>query len=400
MYPVWRNLRPSPPSGKIADPSENPVAKYFRGRAKHLDTFQIWMDRAKKKNGGTSFLVQGPPGAGKTALLYEYRKLAHAGGWITAIISTNALWDAGMLRHDMGKTAGVELTEVFGELGLEVAGIRGSLKGGGKLREKDISTKQILASAKAPLLLILDEAQTLGVPGVHPEAQREVSVPLLTGIHQGTMGIPVILAAGGLGMTANILDDLGISRHKDNCLIELHALKKENERAVLTDYLVKEGKAKGDVTPWVEQITQETHGWPQHINAYKNAAVTHLAKTEGNMFPEEIELVLQEGRELKRQYYKARTDKIDDNTFNGLAELFQNASLERGFKKEQIITAVGEKGFEQALAKGVLYQAENRSYSIPIPSLRDYMVREWTREREEAAQEKRRIRGQGSEQRD
>ena len=76
------------------------------------------------------------------------------------------------------------------------------------------------------------------------------------------------------------------------------------------------------------------------------------------MTAEALELVLKEGREGKRQYYKGRTDELEDSTFDGLAELFQGASLERGF--------------EQALAKEVLYRTKNRSYSIPSPG--DYMV--------------------------
>ena len=384
MYPAWRFLQKPVPASEQVSPMVNPVAKYFHGRADHLKTFRKWMDRAEKQERGTSFLVQGPPGVGKTALLYECRKRAHEEGWITALISTNALWDPDILRHDLGKSTGAELTEIFGELGITAGGVTGSAKLGGKMNPAKEHTKKILASAKAPLLLILDEAQTLAIPGVLPEAQREVTVPLLESIHLGTMGTPVILLAGGLGKTADIFDDLGISRHKDGCLIELHALKKENERAILTDWLVKEGKAKGDVTSWVEKIMQETHGWGQHINAYKEAAVDHLQETGGEMNSEGLGLVIAAGAELRRKYYEGRVLKFVAQERRSLARIMTEIPRDGVLEEDDILNPLvkeygaerGRELFFLSVQKGVFYYNNDRgAYSAPIPSMRDWLMK-------------------------
>ncbi len=384
MYPVWKFLQKSAPAGERVSPMENPIAKYFHGRADHLKTFRKWMTRAEKQERGTSFLVQGPPGVGKTALLYECRKLAHETGWVTAIISTNALWNPDVLRNDLGKSTKVKLTDIFGELGVMVGGAMGTAKVGGTIKQNEVYTKKILESAKAPLLLILDEAQHLGIPGVLPEAQKEVTIPLLSSIHLGTMGTPVILLAGGLGKTADIFDDLGISRHKDGCLIELHALKKENELAILTDWLVKEGKAKGDVTPWVERIMQETHGWGQHINAYKEAAVDHLQETGGEMNSEGLGLVIAAGAELRRKYYEGRVLKFVAQERRSIARIMTEIPRDGFLEEDDILDSLvkeygaerGRELFFLSVQKGVFYYNNDRGgYSAPIPSMRDWLMK-------------------------
>ncbi len=81
-------------------------------------------------------------------------------------------------------------------------------------------------------------------------------------IHNGDVGRPVILLAAGLGMSEASFGELGISRFRGGCFVELGALEKDSERAVIQDWLVKEGGAKGNPTPWIDQIAQKTHGWP------------------------------------------------------------------------------------------------------------------------------------------
>ena len=67
----------------------------------------------------------------------------------------------------------------------------------------------LIQKGKKALLLILDEAQHLGedsrVTGEYKDDVRNI----LNQIHNGNLGKPVILLAGGLGMTYMALDNLG-----------------------------------------------------------------------------------------------------------------------------------------------------------------------------------------------
>jgi len=67
----------------FAPPYDRGRARHFHGRKSILSNFSRVLQYAVSKNlesNGTIFLIQGAPGAGKTALLYKCRELAKAGG--------------------------------------------------------------------------------------------------------------------------------------------------------------------------------------------------------------------------------------------------------------------------------------------------------------------------------
>lgn len=119
---------------------------------------------------------------------------------------------------------------------------------------------------------------------------------------------PVILLAAGLGSTRRYFRSFGVSRFDSDTFVELGALHKKSERAVLHDWLTKDGNAIGDPTPWIDAITQETHGWPQHILAYVKSALKQLDVGQGLMTIEGLDVVLEKGRVERDAYYEGRSD--------------------------------------------------------------------------------------------
>ncbi|MCY4217368.1 MAG: hypothetical protein OXC92_10340 [Flavobacteriaceae bacterium] len=69
-------------------------AKYFHGREHEKKIFH----KAKKTKSGTTFLIQGSPVVGKTALLEELKQIAIDENWGVVKIKPNGLWDAGQLK--------------------------------------------------------------------------------------------------------------------------------------------------------------------------------------------------------------------------------------------------------------------------------------------------------------
>ena len=63
-----RNQRSTPPLTAAFDRG---ASKYFHGRRQILRDFRKLAERAIQAKSGTTFLIQGAPGAGKTALLAE-----------------------------------------------------------------------------------------------------------------------------------------------------------------------------------------------------------------------------------------------------------------------------------------------------------------------------------------
>ena len=77
-----------PPSGFI--PDRGP-ARYFHGRKKIRRDFRELLRYASQKTWGTTFLIQGAPGVGKTALLEEIASDALEDQWDVVDINLDDL---------------------------------------------------------------------------------------------------------------------------------------------------------------------------------------------------------------------------------------------------------------------------------------------------------------------
>jgi len=82
---------------------------------------------------------------------------------------------------------------------------------------------------------------------------------------------------------------------------------------VIRDWLIKEGRAKGDPTAWIDVIAQKTHGWPQHITAYGDAAAKQIRHDGGVMTSAGLEAVYQVGKERCEAYYEQRVVGFEGN---------------------------------------------------------------------------------------
>ncbi len=367
---------------KIQGFRDRGAAKHFHGRKTILLEFQKALAESMESKGGTIFLIQGPPGVGKTALLAKCWDEAEERGWGVAEIDPGDLWNPDELRKTLGlppqerkvgKTTGWGLDKIFNFSRKTETEINAPLD----------TPADILKLKTAPVLLILDEAQRLGEnKNVNGPYKDKVS-DLLTKIHNGGIGKPVILLAGGLGLTEEAFVALGISRMAEKCKFDMKPLKKEEERAVIHAWLTKEGEARGDLTEWTDAISQETHCWPRHIHSYATCAA-HVLKQSGREMTEEgLRIVMEKGLENRWAYYTGRTEGLDGDHIVRLVEMFRDTPVEEGFRKQDLVAELGEPGFAQAVSKGVLYYS-NPLYTLPIPSLYDYLTERATRIREAA----------------
>lgn len=210
------------PSDFISD--RGPV-RYFHGRKQILSDFGKLLEYSTQNKWGTTLLIQGAPGAGKTALLYECEKLAREKRWKTAEINPPALWDPDVLCYFLGRNNPPKV--VGGSIQIGTKGIANAEL---EIKWLQLSILKKLQSMRKPLLLKLDEAQTLGTVNAPPAGQAGTTANVLKAIHNGELGRPVILMAGGLGTTADAFGSLGISRFLPEGLVELGALSKEAER--------------------------------------------------------------------------------------------------------------------------------------------------------------------------
>ena len=306
--------------------SDRGPAEYFHGRAKILANFNALAKTAVEEKGGSTFLIQGAPGAGKTSLLDQCAELASNKGWHVAKIKTGALWDKGkMLRSlGLGKMVGVD------SVSLSFVEIFQTAISFSEPARSTSSLNVVEKRKRKPLLLLLDEAQRLSKAGGLSQIQFDEAGDLLEAIHNGELNKPVILLVAGLGRTKTAFGSLGVSRFKGGCFVELGALGKESERAVIRDWLIKGGGAKGDPNTWINAIAQKTQGWPQHITAYGDAASKQIQKDRGDMTPAGLDVVYRLGMERREAYYNQRAEEISRKERRSLARLITNVSIRDG----------------------------------------------------------------------
>ena len=362
-------------------------AEHFHGRERILANFSKLAKTAVDPRRGTIFLIQGAPGAGKTALLHECKKFARRRDWEITEIDPPALWDLDELLYYLGKEDNVQFTGGSGEIGIN-AGVRAGVKLNVESNQARPTILKTLQDGEKPLLLVLDEAQALGIKDVVPSNQKRIINSVLNNIHNGRLKRSIILLAAGLGPTKATFGELGISRFRGGCFVELGALGKKAERAVIHDWLTKNGGAKGDPTPWIDAITQKTHGWPQHITIYGEAAAKQIKKDQGHMTPSGLETVSRVGMERREEYYKQRAITISRKERCSLARLIKNVSPGNELDREDIVIALSQEYdpdeaknlFNKAVERGILH-SQDGIYTIPIPSLRNWLVSEYAPEK-------------------
>lgn len=354
---------------------------HFRGRTSVLNKFRILRKRAMRGKEGTTFIIHGAPGAGKTALLDQCQKRAEKDDWNIVKLYTTALWNPDDLLHCLGKSH-TQITGLKGEIGVGAEAL-GHANIGFDVQRTTRTMMKILQDGKKPLLLILDEAQALGYKDVVPSEMKGVVTSVLNKIHNGDLGKAAILLAGGLKTTLDAFEIFGISRTAMKCVEELGPLSEKSTRAIIYAWLTNEGGAKGDVTKWVGSITKESNGWPQHIVAYVESAIFHLMENGGHPTPTGLNEVLHEGRIERAEYYEQRVRRIEGGDVICLAKAILDLPAGKIFKKETVMSELESKHraekaegiFCTFIEKGVIAE-DGRGYSIPISSMHDWLKSE------------------------
>jgi len=359
-------------------------AEYFHGRDEIMDTFDAVLENYRSINEGSTFLIKGPPGAGKTALLTKLSQKALVADdpWAVAKIGVKDLYDPVSLAQALGKAYFID-AEIAIEVGIKV--VAGKVVG----HVAGLATPTEILRHLTPetgLILVLDEAQRLrNIPNeseIHVVAEDTLDL-----IHNGDVGHPVMLLTAGLGTTESAYDSLGVSRFEDNCRIRLGSLDHQSTCAVIRDLIVAEGGVVKPPPSWVKDIAEHTHGWPHHIISYAGAAADHLVDINRMPTEEDLQIVLAQGRVNQIDYYQTRAKGISKKDRQILAQLFIDLPPDGTVDKEDIMFAFKEKYsvedtckfFENTLHRGILDERQDGDYGIPIPSLHAWLVDEYAR---------------------
>ncbi len=361
-------------------------AEYFHGRTEIIKHFVHALEHYRNRGKGTTFLIKGPPGVGKTALLTKLAEHADDIGYaVKDTVSPSDLY----VPEDMAATLGVEYTsrkELGAHVDAKIVGVSGKKELTQSSAVVHIVQKAALGNG---LLLVLDEAQHLAEL-VTPEAVKVATMNTLDKIHNGKVGLPVFLLAGGLGTTELAFESLGVSRFEDTHRVRLGALGHTSTCAVIHDHLCHCCGMKNPPTEWIESLAEQSQGWPHHMMSCIESFKGALAQAGGDPTKVHLKQILVKGEARMSAYYQARAHGISRKQRVLLASLFTDLHPGESVDREDVIevleteypSEVAQDVFTRALRQGVLDEREDGDFAVPIPSMHTWLVRRYAKERQ------------------
>ncbi len=366
-------------------------------------SYEKWRsDGVDANDPGLTRLVQGAPGAGKTALLRHMQGLwtndvGKPGRPIGLRIGVNDLSDAQALREAVENALPRGLTRELGAMVVRaiLKLVPGFVEGvspvaGTAARTVIDMVSKALGRARrpvkfpGPVVLMVDEAQRIAPHSKPAQAAQN--------LHDGHIGdIPILPVFAGLGYLQNHLQRKGIniSRYSDprRCIHTLESLSEAECRTLLEGWLRHFEVDAPDALAerWADVLLLDSQGWAMHTNGFLRALAEALVASDNpaSLASVDLDAVRRAAAEDRAVYYSARYDGVllDNRQWVGRAMIALDAAAP--VWPERAIQIIGEAGQanEQVLKemcdalveRGFLHlRRPNDLYACPIPSLVRY----------------------------
>ncbi len=280
---------------EFSELQERDEAVFFTGRATYITHIQqACADVVKKRQTkrlitSATRLFYGAPGAGKTSFLSEIQKRARRGDFGTPtphVVSANHAQlnqekELVLTISQHLKTDGAfrKITQEQAGTGATILNIlSGSLQITQTLHPPEATFGQLMALYQAlkhqpPILLCVDEIQN-----IEPEANLMLSL-----LHQGNHGLPIIPVYAGLGNSLNLLMNHGISRPVGRYVHSVGALSKDEAQECVQTMLEAFNVDCTDAEDnWPELLAQCSDCWPQHLHNGMRALAEELIRPDVN----------------------------------------------------------------------------------------------------------------------
>ena len=407
---------------RFSELPDREATPYFGGRADEIGLVERALNRIRerarnghwKPSGGETILFQGAPGAGKSALLHHLvRQWRSAGREAPVVVATDASHyaDARALALHVAKAVDPTLAAQFRRSVTTHSSTTGSLGGGmpgvatigastetsrqeaeGPAEPTLDDVMEAVSKSRRTIVLVLDEAQVL------ESFDADATRPLITGLHMGSHGGPMLPVFAGLAHSHSVLQDCGISRFSRGHYRTLEALSFD-DAAEVVHLMLSECRVRGDLETkrqWAQTLANESCGWPQHLHVAMQALAAELlaASTPGQL--EAVDsgfgaAILRESALARDEYYESRIDAPLAAARHLFAEIFRRMGDEATLDallshiREAAHPGVGsrslpkdydeERFLDHMIRRGVLQHASGHMLACPTPSFRDYIER-------------------------
>ncbi len=345
-------------------------------------------------------VVQGAPGAGKSALLEKIEEdwpLGEKGKPVAIRIAASAL------KLPMGELLAIISRQVnsdsairrtlasFRSISVNPAGIANFTA--------DMDSSQPGGKSLTPIILLFDEIQSVLADGVL-EQSRECLRDNLELLHTGEHGVPIFPVYGGLANSADLLRMAGLTRLAMGSELTLPGFRDDEMNELMMRFVDKHlSSAKPSqavIGCWSEAFRRDSQGWPMHCRNFLIALCKEIREKDWQPHEANLDTVRMYAQQLRFMYYAQRMQGALDERFALVSRALE--AMRRGAPKKrgQIVQLVAkahqdslgedsgwsplphgmtaEQAFDAMLHSGIVQKTGKGKFSCPIPSLASYIA--------------------------
>ena len=348
-------------------------------------------------------VIQGAPGAGKSALLAKIKEDWPLGGKGQAVAVS---LDPGALTLPMpvflqAVVSQVEqapgfvrvLRKFSSSLSLNLTGMVNIEIGA----EPSASSGNELPPE--PIILLFDEIQTKLAVSI-PEQSREHLTDNLRLLHTGEHKAPMFPIYGGLANSADLLQSAGLTRLAMGSELTLPGFG-DDEMDELMARFIDEHLSSARPSPstlerWGDALRRDSQGWPMHCRNFLIALCEEIEAKDWR--PEEVNLdtVRIHAHRLRCAYYERRMQGTLEGRYVLISTVLDEAKRYGSMGKMHIMDAIdrarqdrssGNSGrdslpegmtasqaFDTMLHAGIVQKVDEFGYACPIPSLSSHLA--------------------------
>jgi len=360
-----------------------------------------WRGAAAPEHGalGRTQILHGAPGAGKSSILAELRKQSHkkeADFGVFRVVelaphdlqtdiagTVRAVAAAGGMPPDRWRSLTAHLT---GSASIGIAELRAALGWTGRTDPRTlIELKSVFSPPRwqAPVIVAIDEAQRFAGDHTTPHAM------FLQAIHDGKLGLPLVLTLAGLGDTRERARAMHLTRGSTTHAVG--ALAADDAATLMEAICTHFGMDPEPVAAELGRLAAPCEGWPRHLHGTLRALGRAALAVDGDLHSIDWATVHRDAAASRLQSYRDQQSALMDEAATLTAMVVHTIHPRFGASRSEILEVIHQtvgtrKGtrlprgtepehfFVHLIHCGALHVGPDKRLRVPIPSFRDYLL--------------------------
>jgi len=243
-----------------------------------------------------------------------------------------------------------------------------------------------------PVLLLVDEVQDVTLD----------CLPVLSALHEGTHGFPIIPVYGGLANSCDALQSMegsgrGLTRLNPENIHRISALPKTEAKAAVMRMLRECQVKNAEETRIPEMLAEASSCWPQHLHNGMRMLAEELIDpaVQGDLREVGLSNMIAKESELRQQDHSLRRT-MDMKVRPVLVARILRSVPDGKMKAAEVVRVIGELSkrgeditcrlpegmaaetflFDHMVRKGALDERKDGMFASPIPCFRSYLIAE------------------------